>query len=115
MAHSEAEVGAQANTNGVGTVVVTARMAYHHLRREGTVMDTIIVKYRARIEESCLILTHPTRLSFELTLDEAVELMEFIKVYQAAIAAAQRQTEPSIESVGVDEEFSSDTDGDKVL
>ena len=57
----------------------------------------------------------PPRLSFELTLDEAVELMEFIKVYQAAIAAAQRKTEPGIESVIVDEEFSSDTDGDKVL
>jgi len=41
--------------------------------------------------------------------------MEFIKVYQAAIAAAQRKTEPGIESVIVDEEFSSDTDGDKVL
>lgn len=50
-----------------------------------------------------------------MALDEAVELMEFIKVYQAAIAAAQRKTGPSIESIGVDEEFSSDTDGDKVL
>ncbi len=77
-------------------------------------MDAIIGKYRARMEETGLILTHPTGLSFELTLDETVELMEFIKVYQAAIAAVQRDTEPSIESVRVDKESSSDTDGDNV-
>ena len=78
-------------------------------------MEAMIGKYRARMEETSLILTHPTGLSFDLTLDEAVELMEFIKVYRAAIAAAQRDTEPSIESVVVDEESNSDTDGDKVL
>ena len=78
-------------------------------------MEAVIGKYRARMEETSLILTHPTGLSFDLTLDEAVELMEFIKVYRAAIAAAQRDTEPSIESVVVDEESNSDTDGDKVL
>jgi hypothetical protein len=77
-------------------------------------MDAIIGKYRARVEETGLILTHPTGLSFELTLDKTVELMEFIKVYQAAIAAVQRDTEPSIESVRVDKESSSDTDGDNV-
>jgi hypothetical protein len=77
-------------------------------------MDAIIGKYRARIEETGLILTHPTGLSFELTLDETVELMEFIKVYRAAIAAAQRDTEPSIESVSVDKESSSETEGDHV-
>jgi hypothetical protein len=77
-------------------------------------MDAIIGKYRARMEETGLILTHPTGLSIELTLDKTVELMEFIKVYQAAIAAVQRDTEPSIESVRVDKESSSDTDGDNV-
>jgi hypothetical protein len=77
-------------------------------------MDAIIGKYRARMEETGLILTHPTGLSFELTLDETVELMEFIKVYQAAIAAVQHDTEPSIESVRVDKESSSDMDGDNV-
>jgi len=77
-------------------------------------MDAIIGKYRTRMEETGLILTHPTGLSFELTLDETVELMEFIKVYRPAIAAVQRDTEPSIESVSVDKESSSDTDGDNV-
>ena len=77
-------------------------------------MDVIIGKYKARMEETGLILTHHTGLSFDLTLDEAVELMEFIKVYRAAIAAAQRDTEPNIERVVVDEKSSSDTEGDNV-
>ena len=73
-------------------------------------MDALIGKYRARMEETGLIFTYPTGLSFELTLDETVELMEFIEVNRAA----QRDTEPSIESVSVDKECSSDTDGDNV-
>ncbi len=53
-------------------------------------MDAIIGKYRARIEETGLILTHPTGISFDLTLDEEVGLMELIKVYQDTRAAAQQ-------------------------
>jgi hypothetical protein len=75
----------------VGTVGVVARAAYRHLYRERTEMDAIIGKYRARIEETGLILTHPTRISFDLTLDEAKGLMELIKVYQDARAAAQHE------------------------
>jgi hypothetical protein len=71
-------------------------------------MEAIIGKYRVRMEETSLILTHATGISFDLTLDEAVGLMEFIKVYQAAIAAAQRDTEPRIERIVVDKQSSSD-------
>ncbi len=70
-------------------------------------MDALIGKYRARMEVTGLILAHPTGLSFDLIPDEALELMEFIEVYEAAIAAAQRDTEPSIERVVVDEQSSS--------
>lgn len=72
-------------------------------------MEAIIGKYRVRMEEARLILTHTTRLSFDLTMDEALGLMDFIKVYQPAIAAAQRDTKPRIEGIVVDEQFSSDT------
>ncbi len=72
-------------------------------------MEAIIGKYIVRMEEARLILTHTTRLSFDLTMDEAVGLMDFIKVYQPAIAAAQRDTEPRIVGIVVDEQFSSDT------
>ena len=78
-------------------------------------MEAMIGKYKARMKKTGLALIHPVGFSFDLTLDEAVELMEFIDAYRDTIAAAQRDTEPSIESVVVDEESNSDTDGDKVL
>ena len=78
-------------------------------------MEAVIGKYRARMKLTGLSLIHPVGFSFDLTLDEAVELMEFIDAYRDTIAAAQRDTEPGIESVVVDEESSSDTDGDKIL
>jgi hypothetical protein len=73
-------------------------------------MDAMIGKYRAHMEETGLVLTHPTGISFDLTLDEAKWLMEFIKVYQYTRADAEHDTEPRIEKVVVDEESSSDTD-----
>ena len=100
----------QAKANGAGIVGVATRMAYHHLCREGTEMDAIIGKYRARMEGTGLVLTHATGISFDLTLDEALGLMELIKGYQDARAAAQHDTEPRIEKVVVDEESSGNTD-----
>ena len=67
-------------------------------------MDAIIGKYRVHMEETGLVLTHPTGMSFDLTLEETLGLMEFIKGYQPAIAAAQRDTEPGIKSVIVGKE-----------
>ena len=78
-------------------------------------MDAIIGKYKVRIEETGLILIHPTGMSFDLTLEETVGLMEFIKSYRAAIAFAQRDTEPRIERVVADKESSSDTGECKLL
>jgi hypothetical protein len=73
------------------------------LSGEGAEMDAIIGKYRVSMEESGLILTHPARISFDLTLDEAVELMEFIRVYQHAIAAVLRDTAPCNEGIVTDD------------
>ena len=67
-------------------------------------MDAIIGKYRVSMEETGLILIHPAGISFDLTLDEAVELMEFIRVYQDAIATALQDTAPRIERIVIDEE-----------
>ena len=75
-------------------------------------MDALIGKYRVHKEETVLILAHHMGLSFNLILDEALELMEFIEVYEAAIAAAQRDTEPRIERVVVDEQSSSDKEAE---
>lgn len=74
-------------------------------------MDVLIGKYKFRVEEWGLILTHPVGMSFDLTLEEAEGLMEFIKSYRAAIAVAQCDTEPRIERVVRDQESGSDTTG----
>ena len=49
-------------------------------------METMIGKYRARMKESGLVLIHPVGFNFDLTLDEAVELKEFIDDCQDALA-----------------------------
>ena len=73
-------------------------------------MDAIIGKYRLHMEETVLVLTHLAGISFDLTLDESVGLMEFINIYKDAIELAQCDTEPKIERVVVGEESSCDTD-----
>ena len=78
-------------------------------------MDALIGRYKVRIEEWGLILTHPVGMSFDLTLEETEGLAEFIKSYRAAIAVAQRETEPKIERVVVSQESSSNTEGEGKL
>ena len=52
-------------------------------------MEAMIGKYRARMKVTGLALIHPVGFSLDLTLDEAVELMEFIDDCQDAIATTQ--------------------------
>ncbi len=57
-------------------------------------MDAIIGRYRAHLEESGLVLTHPSRISFDLTAEEALGLLDFIKVYQQVLQKMARDAEP---------------------
>lgn len=66
-------------------------------------MYVIIGKYGVLMKETGLVLTHPTGISFHLTPDEAEGIMRFIKVYQDAMATEQRDTEPYIERIVLDE------------
>jgi hypothetical protein len=63
-------------------------------------MEAIVGRYRLQMEGFCIILTHTTRFRFEMTLDEALGLMEFIQNFQAAGATAQGDAEPSVLSAG---------------
>ena len=67
-------------------------------------MDAIIGRYKAHMEESGLVLTHPTGISFDLTVDEALDLLDFIKVYQRALNMRERDTNPELERVVIDED-----------
>jgi len=57
--------------------------------KEGAEMDAMIGRYRARMKETGLALIHPVGISFDFTLDEVVELMEFIDGCKDAIVATQ--------------------------
>jgi hypothetical protein len=57
--------------------------------KRGVEMEAMIGKYKARMKETGLVLIHPVGFSFDLTFNEAVELMEFIDGCQNAIVATQ--------------------------
>jgi hypothetical protein len=65
--------------------------------------DAIVGRYRARIEKTGLILTHPSGICFDLTAEEALGLQEFVAVYRKTLTAAERDTEPSIKRVIIKE------------
>ena len=66
-------------------------------------MDAIIGRYRVHMEETGLILRHATGLSFELTVDETLGMLNFISVYRDTLLALQEEaetdTEPRMERV----------------
>ena len=72
-------------------------------------MDAIIGRYRAHMEETGLILRHATGISFELTVDETLGLLNFINVYRQTLLAMQEEqddveTEPRLERVVIQKE-----------
>jgi hypothetical protein len=69
-------------------------------------MDAIIGKYRVRIEDSHLILTHSAGISFDLTHEEALGLWSFINVYRQSIEQ-KRDTETRLASVVLPHEMQS--------
>ncbi len=72
-------------------------------------MDAIIGRYRVRMEEMGLVLTHSSGISFDLTAEEALDLMDFIKVYQQALMTTERETNPELERIVIDEEIRIDS------
>ena len=62
-------------------------------------MDAIIGRYRVRMAEAGMVLTHPTGISFDLTVDDALSLYEFIDVYRQVLKVDERETDPEIKRV----------------
>ena len=43
-------------------------------------MDAVVFgRFRVQIEDSGLVLTHPSKISFDLTHDEALQLLDILK------------------------------------
>ena len=66
-------------------------------------MDAIIGRYKVRVEDSGIVLTHPSGISFEITADEALDLQDFLKVYRQALLTTERETNPEIERIVIEE------------
>lgn len=64
-------------------------------------MDAIIGRYKARMDEDGLILTHPSGISFDLTAEETLGLLDFINVYRTALNVRGRETDPELESIAM--------------
>jgi hypothetical protein len=66
-------------------------------------MDAIIGRYKVRMEDSGIILTHPSGISFEITAEEALDLQVFLKVYRQTLLTAERETNPEIARIVIEE------------
>ncbi len=67
-------------------------------------MDAIIGRYRARMEESGLVLRHAAGINFDLTPEEALGLLDFINAYrQTLLSLVERDTDPRMERVVIEE------------
>ena len=66
-------------------------------------IDAIIGRYRVRMEKTGLVLTHPSGICFDLTAEEAIGLLEFVRVYRKSLLAAERDTDPEIKRVVIQE------------
>ena len=50
-----------------------------------------------------MVLTHPSGISFDLTADEALGVYEFVAVYRKTLLADDRETEPVLKRVVIEE------------
>ena len=77
-------------------------------------IDAIIGRYRVHMEKTGLVLRHPSGICFDLTAEESIGLLEFISVYRKSLLATERDTDPEIKRVVIQEQAQesqkSDTD-----
>jgi hypothetical protein len=67
-------------------------------------MDAMIGRYRACMEPTGLVLRHATGISFDLSIDETLGLLNFLNAYHQTLLTLQernqeRDTEPRMERI----------------
>ena len=69
-------------------------------------MDAIIGKYRLHMEETGLLLKHVSGISFDLTPEEALGVLDFLSAYRWTLQAMRGdvETEPHLESIVINED-----------
>lgn len=66
-------------------------------------MDAIIGRYRVHIEETGIILKHQSGICFDLSPDEALGILDFIKAYRQTLVVLERNTE-ALKSIVLDQD-----------
>ncbi|HEX6481062.1 MAG TPA: hypothetical protein VF043_19655 [Ktedonobacteraceae bacterium] len=69
-------------------------------------MDAIIGKYRMHMEETGLILRHVSGISFDLTAEESLGLLDFLSAYRQTLQTLREdmETEPQLERINLDKD-----------
>ncbi len=66
-------------------------------------MEAIIGRYRARMEGTGLVLKHTAGISFVMTVDETLDLWDFINAYRQTLMTIRRDIDPQTEPIITDE------------
>ncbi len=66
-------------------------------------MDAIIGRYKVRMEETGLVLKHPSGVSFDFLPNEVLGLWNFIDFYREQLSDMQLNTRPQIEAIDTEE------------
>ena len=66
-------------------------------------MDATIGRYKVCMEETLLILKHPSGISFDFLPNEVLALWNFIDFYREQLSGMQIDTKPQIEAIDTEE------------
>ena len=66
-------------------------------------MDAIIGRYRLRMEETGLFLTHEAGIIFDMTPGETLGLLNFISAYRENLETIEVETAPRLKRILVEE------------
>ena len=66
-------------------------------------MDAIIGRYKVRMDDSGLVLKHPTGISIDFRPNEVLGLWKFIDFYREQLADMQLDTRPQLETTDTEE------------
>ena len=73
------------------------------IARQGQTMDAIIGRYKVCMEETGLILKHPSGISFDFLPNEVLALWNFIDFYREQLSDIQLATQPQLEAIDTEE------------
>jgi hypothetical protein len=73
------------------------------IARQGKTMDAIIGRYKVRMEETGLILKHPSGISFDFLPNEVLAIWNFIDFYREQLSDTRLATETRLEAIETEE------------